>query len=816
VTTLQRSVFKTAAITLVFLLIAYLSFLLTVNSNSFQAWITAQIARRTGYEVRARDIRLDPLLRLFLSDVTLSAEGQTLLQAERAVIFPSPMVLFSRRIDRLELERPVLNLNLYQSFAASRSAGSDVSIRRLIVRNGSVVLGAGAGRRIDFRSVTMNAENVNVGGAIGVHLRAAIPSLHGVAQITVGGTDHQTEALIMFDQSSDTSNAAGGNTRRTLAIKVRIPRQENGSIRVIAEGKLDDMRLAEWRLNGGLAISTHFQPDDNENTLNGNAQLSVQDLRLRFAEKADISAQAMRGEANLKWIENKPLRLSGSLQVEEAAFASADRTKVAERLLLNARLDSFRANSGFSLVGTVDVPQGEVLWNNFYTALHVHRPALELDLDYRPEEDRLHFRQVQLGLASLGKIAVHGDLTNLSNTPVAEIKIAANTIESAGIYQFLIRDTLNRRYPVLNRITAAGQLDISAVMSGPLTQPFFEGALALQAGEIRAHSDDWRFSGINFSLPFRLALSGALEPSPGPPPTGKLTMASAKIGAEIIPTIHAIVSLWNNALRIHEPIRLPMYGGSVMISDLTWSDVVKNPQAVSLSVKATNLQLQRLTEALGWYRFGGSLSASVPKIAWTGESLRSDGQIDIAVFGGRVHMSLLQIDNPFSAIPSIKLDARLENIQLAEASETFEFGRISGVLEGTVNNLVVTAGQPSSFTADLHSVERPGVSQRISVESLNKITVLSSGQNAGTLYGGIAGFFDSFRYSKLGFRATLKNDKLTLRGVESRGGQEYLVVGSLIPPTVNVISHTQEIAFLELVRRLEQIQTSANSPKSSS
>jgi hypothetical protein len=164
-------------------------------------------------------------------------------------------------------------------------------------------------------------------------------------------------------------------------------------------------------------------------------------------------------------------------------------------------------------------------------------------------------------------------------------------------------------------------------------------------------------------------------------------------------------------------------------------------------------------------------------------------------------------------VPSIKLDARFQDIQLEQASETFAFGRISGVLAGTINDLVVTKSQPSNFTADIYSVDKGGVSQRISVESLNKITVLSSGEDTGTLYGGIAGFFDSFRYSKLGFKAMLKNDKLTLRGVETRDGQEYLVVGSLIPPTVNVISHTQEIAFAELVRRLERIQNSETAPK---
>jgi hypothetical protein len=46
-----------------------------------------------------------------------------------------------------------------------------------------------------------------------------------------------------------------------------------------------------------------------------------------------------------------------------------------------------------------------------------------------------------------------------------------------------------------------------------------------------------------------------------------------------------------------------------------------------------------------------------------------------------------------------------------------------------------------------------------------------------------------------------------LRGVETRGNEEYLVVGSLLPPTVNIISHTQTIAFSELVRRLERIKS---------
>ena len=40
-----------------------------------------------------------------------------------------------------------------------------------------------------------------------------------------------------------------------------------------------------------------------------------------------------------------------------------------------------------------------------------------------------------------------------------------------------------------------------------------------------------------------------------------------------------------------------------------------------------------------------------------------------------------------------------------------------------------------------------------------------------------------------------------------RAIKEYLVVGSFLPPTVNIVSHTQTIAFSELVRRLERIKS---------
>jgi hypothetical protein len=238
----------------------------------------------------------------------------------------------------------------------------------------------------------------------------------------------------------------------------------------------------------------------------------------------------------------------------------------------------------------------------------------------------------------------------------------------------------------------------------------------------------------------------------------------------------------------------------------TWPDVIKGRTQVSFSAETKRLQLQELTEALDWPRFSGTLTGSDPG----GAVCRQYAQDERRNSGRSVRRTPApeQTRNRKSVFTARVDEARCQAGKHSARTilENLCIRHLSGILEGSIDELVITDGQPSQFRADLQSVDR-GTEQRISVEALNKITVLSSGQEAGSVYSGLAGFFDSFRYSKLGFKATLKNDRLTLRGVESDTDKEYLVVGSLLPPTVNIISHTQNIAFSELLRRLERIKS---------
>ena len=967
---LKRTALRATLFLVAILLAAYASVLLIFNSARFQDWLRGELKDRTGYELAAGQSRLDPLLRLTFSAVTVSKASKPVLQADRILVILSPASLFAKSIYRLQLAKPTLRLDLNELFDATKKSKLDVSIRYLNIEDGTLVLKVGDGTPIDFRSLAMNAQNLNVGGATGLNLRTDVPSLEGVAEIMVTGDEKEKKATIRVEQ-----NRARGFTNLikeknqsapSLEANIKLTKNAGEPIQVSADGKLNGMAIAAERFSGNFDVRADLTPDLKEAiigarlvttelpsqphflplalpagnatlTLEGNyeltqKQLDIKSLRLisplgdavgtgfvHFApaitltntkvnlrkvpfeclkpllpssvkalvsggqveadlqiegpwrslnvraitrssgiqlkgdgfsvaelslktpmvwsgasfragdiqalgrklvvnrkSRMEISAQEIRFDGTMEKKADEPVKVAGAVRISRSRFASADGSRVGENLALGGRFETTAGYDGsaISVVGKLDIEQGEMLWGKFFADLKSQRPTFEFDGDYVQNTGAIRIRQATLTLASLGNVAVKGEIESAAHTPVMRLEIKSDDVQTAGAFEFFIRQTLNRSYPILDRLAIGGHIGLIAKATGALDEPTFEGELRLRSGEIRAKANNWQLEGIELLLPFRVRYPSApAEGTSANIPTGTLAIESARFGTEIIPAIRATLSLWNNSLQFHQPVRMPIYGGSLEISQVFWKDLIDAPQAVSLSLDAKNLQLLKLTETLGWYRFGGTLSGSIPKIEWSGESLRSQGQIQVDVFGGRMQIGQLEIENPFSSVPAIKLDARFQDIQLEQASETFAFGRISGILEGTVSDLILANKQPSQFRADLHSVEKRGFSQHISVESLNKITVLSSGNDAGALYGGIAGFFDNFRYSKLGFRATLKNDKLTLRGVESRDGQEYLVVGSLIPPAVNVISHTQEIAFSELLSRLERIQKSENAQK---
>ena len=961
-TILRRRVFKAVIFLAAVVSAAYLSLFFIVKSFGFQQWLKAEIADRTGYDVSVGDLRLSVPWHLVASAIAVSKSSKTVLKGEHVALTLSPIDLFSKTLHRLQLQKPTFYLDVHELFDSSAKTAADIAIRHLNITDGTVVLKTGEGSTLDFRSINVNAENLNLGRTTGVSLRTELPWLKGGAEITIRGEADQMAAEIRVQQTKFGRLSRflfpNGPTTEVLKAQIKLRRKASQELEVVAAGKLVALSIGDSNISGEFDVHSNIDPgiknvafsgkiaaDLPSNLgslslssakqgvtarLNGNfsipekqmtlkalhlesvlatadggatlrfdpepvfsdAHLTLREVALEpwksllpeafrdwsytarasaeldlqgpwrsvaikgvvqsdgspfksnlfslgrltltvpfewangsihaadigiigktFAinqkQRTQLAAEEIRVDGRLDKKGSAPWQAAGKLRILRGRFATPDGSKVGENLTLSGPFDITTAheNGLVSVTGKLDMEQGEILWGKFFRDLKTQQPAIDFDGDYSASDDALRLRRLNLSLANVGKVEVTGSVDHVTESPALRVAMTSNDFQPAGFFEVFIRETWNRSYPVLDQLAIGGRASFSLRVRGGMDDLAANGEIQLRAGDLHVKSNKWQIGPLDLVLPFQVHWPAA-NPAATSANTeaGTLTIQSARLGSESIPTLKTAVSLWDNRLRLEQPIRIPIYGGSVEISNLAWKDVIGDPRAVSLSMDTKNLQLQNLTEALDWYRFGGTLSGSIPQVDWSGGALRSQGQIQVQVFGGQILISKMEIDNPFSSLASIKLDSRFQAIDLERASETFKFGKISGILEGSVNDLILTDGQPSQWVAEIHSVEKSGISQWISVEALNKITVLSSGNDAGALYGGLAAFFDNFRYSKLGFKATLRNDKLTLRGIESKDGKEFLVVGSFLPPTVNIISHTQEISFSELVRRLEQMR----------
>ncbi|MGH7795746.1 MAG: hypothetical protein ACREQ2_12805, partial [Candidatus Binatia bacterium] len=540
----------------------------------------------------------------------------------------------------------------------------------------------------------------------------------------------------------------------------------------------------------------------------GGAKLNAAKLDYTGKNRWQAAVGRLQATASFALKADEPLRIKGRFETTGGKFNSPDNDKIGENLSLNGSFEwtsrPIASSYGFDIKFGVDA--GEILWGKFFTDLKARKPAFAFDADYFRSDDRLECRRCEVSLVNVGTIAGRGAVVNLTQTPELRLQLRSAKFLPGAFFESFLRENFNRQFPFLGEITVGGELAFDTHLRGSPGNLSAAGELSLTAGELRSRSKQWQVGPLALTLPFDVHWAETKRASIDAPRTGMLAIERARFGKQSLAPIRAAISLSNNALRFHQSIRAAVFGGEIIVGGLFWPDVITDPKRLSFSLEAKRLELEELSKALDWPRFSGTLTGSIPEVQSTSDMLKTNGQIQAELFGGSMTMNKFEIENPFSPLAAIRLDAKLANIQLEQLSKTFAFGHISGILAGTIDDLVIIDGQPAQFRADLHSVDRGG-EQRISVEALNKITVLSSGQNAGALYGGLASFFDSFRYSKLGFKALLKNDRLTLRGVETRGDQEYLVVGSFLPPTVNIVSHTQVIGFSELMRRLERIKS---------
>ena len=254
----------------------------------------------------------------------------------------------------------------------------------------------------------------------------------------------------------------------------------------------------------------------------------------------------------------------------------------------------------------------------------------------------------------------------------------------------------------------------------------------------------------------------------------------------------------DGVLSLQRPLEMPVLNGQLRIAQLDWSPAASKGQRLATSLTVTGVDMAAFSRAMGWPAFPGTLAGAVPSLRWVDNRLELDGGLTANVFDGFVNITRLSLQQPFGTSPVLNADVALKQLDLGAITSVFDFGSITGRLDGSIDNLRTVNWNPVAFEASLLA----GSGGRISQRAVNNLTSVGGGGIAAGLQGAVLKLFKTFGYKQIGLNCTLRGSVCKMSGLEPSDGGYTIVEGRGLPH-LEVIGHQTEVDWPTLVKRLQ-------------
>lgn len=254
------------------------------------------------------------------------------------------------------------------------------------------------------------------------------------------------------------------------------------------------------------------------------------------------------------------------------------------------------------------------------------------------------------------------------------------------------------------------------------------------------------------------------------------------------------------AIDLLDPVRIPLLGGALAIKTFTLRDYGSEQLSLGLEAELEPIDLGQLTLALDWPPFSGELSGRLPLLRYHDGVVTVGGNLEAQAFDGDISIEGLRIEQPFGIVPAISASIRLRNLDLEQVTEVVPFGRVSGRLDGDIEDLRLLKSQPLGFNASFRTPEDDDSRHRLSQRAVDTISRIAGGGAA--LSSTFLRVFKHFAYDKLGISCRLENDICHMDGVAQADEGYYIVKGALIP-RVDLIGRVRKVQWSRLMHQLE-------------
>ncbi|MGO1541359.1 MAG: hypothetical protein ACTHXB_06975 [Luteimonas sp.] len=543
-----------------------------------------------------------------------------------------------------------------------------------------------------------------------------------------------------------------------------------------AELVQDEARLALARLAAA--------PDHTRIELTRVPLAWAQALVAQAWESGQLGAGSLDGVVRINSAAGR-LGLDANLALEGGAFETVDASAAGEGLDASVRV-GFRNPGGRSLV-TVDgeLGGGALLFDNAF--IDLPDEAVPLQVDAVRTGPSAGWRLARFAWEDAPALAARGSAVFAPDASLQELDVELASNDASLLPARYLSGWL--ALAGLRELRMRGGLDARVAIRGGEVR---DGRLRLRELDLLGHGERFTFDALDGEV--SLASAEAVD--------SELRWRGGAVGGLRFGSARLPLRSRAGELRLREPVELDMLGGRVGFDALS----LRLPAGgqglrAEFGMAVEDVEVEQLAQSFGWPAFGGSLSGQIPAARYQDERLVFDGGLSVQVFDGRIDVGSLSMDRPFGVAPTLSADLEMHELDLYAITEVFDFGDISGRLSGSLDGLRLVDWRLSSFDAELGTVPRAGVRQRISQRAVQNISSVGGGGFIGGLQGQLIGFFDDFGYSRIGISCRLRNEVCRMGGLRSSGNAFTIVEGAGIPH-LRVIGHNRNVDWPTLVERV--------------
>ncbi|MDX1572584.1 MAG: hypothetical protein R3341_01065 [Methylophaga sp.] len=557
------------------------------------------------------------------------------------------------------------------------------------------------------------------------------------------------------------------------------------------------LEIAQLELaSGQLQLSLQLKDKQWQSTLNIQ-QLEVSSLLTLLAEflpNRDLTMinrwqpkGMVSGTADLTGNDSQVINADITLRSPDFSFSDDTGNHVGENLDLMLDLTA-QHQQEWQFQSDLTLNNGQSYWAPVF--LDFQQTPLQLAFSGEMQSDNAVWHLRDIEFEQQGVLSAKADL-QIQHNQLQRLEMSLAPSPLSSIYKWWIQPFVPA--------TAVADLTTDGLIGGQLEWHINQLQLQADLQQLTIKDNNGRFAIEGLDGEF--AWTTAQHTVPVNLSWQKLAFGALPVGAS---SLQAEVT--DNQLILIEPLELPMLDGGLQISDFNFqhADTGSSWQFEGL---LKPLSMQALTNAIGWPEMDGKLSGVIPRVSYQNQQIDIDGALQVKVFDGTTIIKDLQLQSPFGSLPQLYGNIDMQQIDLELLTRTFDFGKISGRLDGNISGLRLSNWQPVEFDAQFAtSVNNPG-KRRISQRAVDNLSQIGGGAS-GIMSRSFLQFFEDFSYDKLGIRCQLKNDVCQMSGIEDAEQGYYIVKGGGLPPWINVKGYTRLVDWPDLLARLQAVKNS--------